>query len=165
MLSDGAIVSATVSDVDTYGIRFVHDGISILVLIPELSWHSNIRDCRDFASVGQSFDVSILRYVGEKNLYLGSLKRVHSEMDPWQQADWLVVDRVVSGIVSGKMIDNAQAVVGYYVDVAPGIRTLLRAAKALGQLVEGESITARILHINRDDRKVEVEQVAQDHVE
>lgn len=158
MLSIGDTVTATVSEVEVHGMRLVYAGISILVLIPEVSWHARVRDCREFASAGQRFDVKVLRYIAEQNLYLGSLKHAHPEADPWHQADWLEVDRIVSGIVHGAMVDDTQTVVGYYLDVAPGIRTLLRAKNAHRPLSQGDSITARITHINHEDRKVEVEQ-------
>jgi ribosomal protein S1 len=163
MLSIGDTVTATVSEVEAHGMRLVYAGISILVLIPEVSWHASVRDCREFASAGQRFDVKVLRYIAEQNLYLGSLKHAHPEADPWHQSDWLEVDRIVSGIVHGAMVDDTQTVVGYYLDVAPGIRTLLRAKNAHRPLSQGDSITARITHINHEDRKVEVEQTDQHH--
>jgi ribosomal protein S1 len=155
MTSIGDIVNASVIAVEAHGIRLSYVQETILVLIPEVSWLSDVRDCREFAFVGQHFDVKIIRYVREQDLYLGSLKAAQPELDPWVNADWLRAGEVRSAVVDFPMVNDGKTV-GYYVTLAIGITGLLRVTDQQRPFAKGDTVLVRIAAVEPESRKVEV---------
>jgi hypothetical protein len=82
-LSPGQVVRARVTQVAVFGLFMDFRGHAILVLIPETSWTACYASCAEIADVGDEFDVSILKWVEERNQYAGSIRAVHPESDPW----------------------------------------------------------------------------------
>jgi ribosomal protein S1 len=69
----GVVVRRTVTRAEVYGLYLSCRGHETLVLIPDLAWVPVARDCRDFAQVGDEFDVKVLLFNEETGTYRGSI--------------------------------------------------------------------------------------------
>ncbi len=127
-MKPNTVVNATVTSVETYGIRLAHADDVILVLIPEVTWDSSrVSDCREFTSVGAKFDVKILRYVPESKHYLGSLRQVHPEADPWANPMRFGVGTLWNGTINRLMYKSGcDQIAGYMVELVNGVCGFLK---------------------------------------
>lgn len=62
MLPIGEVVRGMVTRAEDYGRYLSCRGHEVLVLIPDIAWVPVARDCRDFAEVGDEFDVRSLPF-------------------------------------------------------------------------------------------------------
>jgi ribosomal protein S1 len=157
MIAPGEIINAEVDKVESYGVFLSARGHALLVLIPEVSWNPGVRDCRNFAEPGQRFDVKVIRYVEDEDVYWASIKAVHPESDPWYSTDWLEVGVVRTAQVRGSVFDNARRAVGCYVELEPGIKGLMRVPAARLNLMDGDSVLVRVTKVDKESHRVEVE--------
>ena len=83
----GEVVRAAVTRAEGCGLYLACDGQDLVVLIPEVAWTTEVRDCRVFAGLGEEFDVKVLGFDEKRGLHYGSIKQAHPEDDPWRDPE------------------------------------------------------------------------------
>lgn len=119
-LSVGQVVTAKVTHVATFSLFMDFRGDSILVLIPE-SWIPCYASCAEIAGVGDEFNIRILKWVEERKQYVGSVRDVHPESDPWSERWSLSVGDVIRAIVVRRVerADRCGDKPGYLLQLRP----------------------------------------------
>ena len=146
----GSVVKAIVDQVEQYGVFLVHGVSRIFIQIPELDWESKISDPRGFTKEGEEFDVFIVAYNDQKNLYYGSIKRAYPELDPW-------FDRLkyeVGTKHKGTVVMNTDY--GSFVKIVSGVEALAYDEYD-GKLVVGTSIEVKVVGCDPEKRQLKVE--------
>jgi small subunit ribosomal protein S1 len=83
MLSENTAVTATVSGITPYGAYLSCQGERIFILATELSWHKEGNDTPHLV-IGEDVNVMILGYNDDKKLYVGSIKRLQPDANPYR---------------------------------------------------------------------------------
>ena len=160
LLAD-AIVEATVTRTEVYGIYLSHEQHDILVLIPEVSWTRVAGgSCSNFTRVGDRHAVKILRYVPEKKTYLGSIRQANPEANPWREPLSFDVETVWEGRVTHEIYRNERTnIVLYIVEIKEGVVGALKVTPNTAYLKKGDKVSVVIKSIKRDRQEVELERV------
>ncbi|MDY6400047.1 MAG: S1 RNA-binding domain-containing protein, partial [Synergistales bacterium] len=150
----GDVFKGTVTNLTEFG-AFVElePGIEGLVHVGDISW-ARIKKPRDVLKKGQELDVVVLDIdVEKKRISLGS-KQLH---DPWNEAD----KRYLPGQdIKVKVVRLAEF--GAFVEVEEGVEALIhisqlsrkRVEKPADILKEGDEVTARVLEVNPEQRRM-----------
>jgi ribosomal protein S1 len=128
VLKTGEIVRGTVTRTEVYGIYLSCWGHEILVLIPDVAWVPVVPDCRNFAEIGDEFDVKVLLCNEESGVYRGSIKDTHPEADPCREPAEFRPGTIWSGTVTHRISASGPdaGLFGYIVQLRPGVSGLLR---------------------------------------
>lgn len=150
----GDVFKGTVTNLTEFG-AFVElePGIEGLVHVGDISW-ARIKKPRDVLKKGQELDVVVLDVdLEKKRISLGS-KQLH---DPWNDAD----KRYLPGQdITVKVVRLAEF--GAFVEVEEGVEALIhisqlsrkRVDKPADVLKEGDEVTARVLEVNPEQRRM-----------
>jgi ribosomal protein S1 len=84
MVEIGAMIRATVTRVEPYGVYLAHGPETVLVLLPEVSW-SDSRPLAERIRPGEEYDVLVLRYNYRDRQIVGSIRRLHRSQNPYRQ--------------------------------------------------------------------------------
>ena len=68
----GTLILATANRIEDYGVFFEYDGITVLVLITEMT-NGFVGHPSDLVSVGEQVHLKILRYNEEKGRYVATM--------------------------------------------------------------------------------------------
>ena len=122
MLHVGEVVRATVTRAEVYGLYLSSRGQGLFVPIPDVAWTTEVRDCRDFARVGDEFDVWVMAFDERKGLHWGSIKDAHPEDDPWRDPTAFAPGTVRVGTVTHRYAasDPKSGPSGYMVRLGRG---------------------------------------------
>jgi len=115
----GEIVTATVDQVEQYGVFLSHDSGRLFIQIPEIDWVLRIPDPRAFTKPGDIFEALVLGYNESKSLFYGSIKGAHPELDPYKEGPMYQVGTKHKG----KVLKNTDY--GTFVEIAPGLEALI----------------------------------------
>ena len=142
MMTIGEVVRAAVTRAEVYGLYLACDGQDLLVLIPEVAWTTEVRDCRDFAGVGDEFDVKVLAFDEKTGLHWGSIKQAHPEDDPWRDPEAFRPGTIWVGTVTHRYSARRSewGPSGYIVRLWPGVSGLLREAEGGKDLTVGDRV-------------------------
>ncbi|MBQ9903754.1 MAG: S1 RNA-binding domain-containing protein [Synergistaceae bacterium] len=150
----GDVIHGTVTNLTDFG-AFVElePGIEGLVHVGDISW-ARIKKPRDILKKGQELDVLVLDIdMDKKRISLGS-KQLN---DPWNEID----KRYVPGQdIQVKVVRLADF--GAFVEVEEGVEALIhisqlskkRVEKPADVLKEGQEVTARVLEVNPEQRRM-----------
>jgi ribosomal protein S1 len=160
LLAPDAIVEATVTRIEVYGIYLSHDQQDIFVQIPEVSWF-HFESCRSFTCIGDRHAVIILWYVPEKKMYVGSFKQANPDANPWREPLTFEVGSVWKGRVTHEIYRNRddRSIVLFIVEIKRGVAGALKVTPNTAYLKKGDKVTVVIKSINRDRQEVELERV------
>lgn len=157
MCKVGEVVDALVTDVETYGIYLQADGHKVLVLIPEVTWFSDVSDCRTYTQKGAVLCIMILQLVEEHGMYMGSVKQAFPEQNPWRDPSRFGIGSVWKGVVKSHMTGSHKSdIVGHVLQIAPGVLGVLIAEEHAPILSIGQEALVEIKEVNVEDKKIQV---------
>ncbi|WP_345990122.1 30S ribosomal protein S1 [Sulfurimonas sp. HSL1-2] len=154
-LEAGDTITVTVSNIEPYG-AFVDLGNDIegFLHISEITWDKNIKNPKDYLTVGSDIDVEVIDVDPDKHKLRVSLKRLLPK--PFDEfAKKFKEGDIVTGTVTS-LTDF-----GAFVKIA-GVEGLLhnqdttweKGVKAKDLFKAGEEVEVKIAKINRDDQKI-----------
>lgn len=151
-ISVGDILDGTVKNVTDFGAFIDLGGADGLLHISEMSW-GRVENPKKVFKVGDVVTV----YIKDINESKIALSMKFDSENPWNNAaEKFAVGNVVTGTVA-RMTDF-----GAFVELAPGVDALLHVSQIAKEHIEkpsdvlktGESIEARIVDFNEDERKI-----------
>ena len=151
-LKVGDVIEGTVKNVTDFGAFIDLGGVDGLLHISEMSW-GRVDNPKKVFTVGETLKV-LVKDIHDTKVAL-SLK--FPETNPWANAaEKYAVGTVVTGKVA-RMTDF-----GAFVELAPGVDALLHVSQISRAHVEkpsdvlslGQEITAKIVDLNEDDKKI-----------
>jgi small subunit ribosomal protein S1 len=99
MVEIGDVIEGTVDRIEPYGLFLSHADGKMVVLAPEISWHDH-RDPRDRFKVDDVLRVLVLRYNYKDEVYVGSIRRLYPEHNPYRELSRLRPGTVLQGKVT-----------------------------------------------------------------
>lgn len=152
----GEVVRATVTRAEVYGLFLSCRGLDLFVPIPEVAWTTEVRDCRDFAEVGDEFDVKILAFDERRGHHWGSIRQAHPGDDPWREpmafrpgAPYV---GTVTHIYTARRPEWGPS--GYIIRLQPGVSGFLTEVDAGKDLAVGEEVEVLIAEVDARSRKI-----------
>lgn len=154
VLEEGSLAHGRVSNICNFGAFIDLGGLEGLVHISELSWR-RIEDPSEVCALGQMVQAYVLAVDKDKRRVALSLKRL--QLDPWQGVE----DRYEVGqIVEGKVTNVVDF--GVFASIDDGIEGLVHMSELdvdpdedpRDRIHEGDRVRVRILHIDRDSRRL-----------
>lgn len=152
----GARVHGKVRNLTTFG-AFVEleEGIDGMVHVSDMSWTKRITKPEEFVKKGQEVEAIVLEVdASQQRISLGMKQCVE---DPWSE-----IDRVyhIGDIVKGKV--TKLTTFGAFVELPDGIDGLVhisqfseeRVEKVSDVLKRGDEVSARVIKIDKDDRRI-----------
>jgi ribosomal protein S1 len=109
MLEIGKVIEGTVDRIEPYGLFLNHPEGKVVVLGPEVSWHDH-RSLRVRFKIGDVLRVLILRYNYKDEAYVGSIRRLHPELNPYRELSRLRPRTVLEGKVTSLAGDEVTVV-------------------------------------------------------
>ena len=151
----GQVVKATVVSITSFGaFAQIIDGIDGLIHISELSWN-HVNHPSEVVKVGQEVEVEVLDVdLNRERISLG-LKQI--EEDPWANInDLYKIGDVVSGKVTKITAFGAFVELSHKIDGLVHISQISkdRVEKVKDKLSLGQEIEARVIKIDRDERRI-----------
>jgi ribosomal protein S1 len=155
-LETGEVVRATVTRAEVYGLYLICRSEGLLVLIPEIAWTTEVGDCRDFAGVGDEFNVKVLAFDKRTGLHWGSIKQAQPEGDPWRDPIAFRLGTVWVGTVTHRYSARRPewGPSGYIVRLRPGVSGLLKEADAERNLSVGDQVEVQVAEVDARSRKI-----------
>lgn len=145
----GQIVQARVDQVEQYGVFASNDEGRLFIQIPELDWVRRIPDAKQFASVGDEFEILVLGFNENRNQFLGSIKQAHPELDPFRDKHLYEVGTTHQS----KVVLNTAY--GTFVEIAPGVQGLIRKQND-NELATGTQLTVHVTFFDIERLLIEV---------
>jgi small subunit ribosomal protein S1 len=154
VLKEGNIAHGRISNICSFGAFVDLGGLEGLVHISELSWR-RIEDPSEVVRIGQDVSAYVISVEKEKRRVALSLKRLLP--DPWQGIDALYQ---VGEIVEGRVTNVVEF--GVFASINDGVEGLVHVSEMdisptedpRDAVHEGDVIRVRILHIERDARRL-----------
>src|SRR5438552_10976110 len=106
MVEIGSVIRAKVTRIEPYGIYLDHEGQTVCVLAPDLSWRDTRNMC-DRMRVGEECDVRVLRYNYRDRIIVGSIRLLHPEDNPYRELARLEPGTVLRGRITRIASDEA----------------------------------------------------------
>lgn len=153
-LAEGQVRKGMVRLLKPFGAFVDIGGADGLIPISELSW-SRIKDPSEVLKVGESIEVVVHRLDRDARKVTLSLKQM--KPSPW---DTIHLNFPEGTIVSGTVMRIEPF--GCFVEIEPGIEGLVHISEISGQRVRhpsdvvkvGESVQAKVVNIDRDQRRI-----------
>ncbi len=151
----GDIIEVQVTRVEAYGVFVKHGDTPGLILIPELSWQ-RIRHPSDVAQVGNTLRCKVLRVPEDSGTespqFVGSVKQVHPEHNPWRDPEVFQPGVIFTGPVT-----NCTSY-GYFVEHPRGVLALLHVVDVPAgvSFAEGETLQVVVSECDVEALKVRV---------
>jgi small subunit ribosomal protein S1 len=153
----GTAVEGTVRNLTNYGAFVeVEEGVDGLLHVSDMSWTRKIGHPNELLEKGQSVSCQVLSVDRERKRIALGLKQLKD--DPWE-AD--IPARYGAGdVVSGSVTKLTNF--GVFVELEPGLEGLMHISELADHKVDrpedvvklGEVVEARVLRIDRDERKI-----------
>ena len=159
-LKVGDTVEGTVKNVTDFGAFIDLGGVDGLLHISEMSW-GRVENPKKIFHVGDEVKV-LVKDINDTKVAL-SLK--FPETNPWAHAD---EDYAVGTVITGKVARMTDF--GAFVELAPGVDALLHVSQISRAHVEkpsdvlsvGQEITAKIVDLNEEEKKISLSMKALD---
>ncbi|MDA3852669.1 MAG: 30S ribosomal protein S1 [Bacteroidales bacterium] len=164
-LEKGQVLEGAVKNITSYGVFIDLGGVDGLVHITDLSW-GRVNHPDEIVELDQKLNVVILDFDDEKKRIALGLKQLTPH--PW---DALSEELKEDDVVKGKVLVMADY--GAFLEIAPGVEGLIHVSEmswsqhlrsAQDFLKVGDLVEAKILTLDRDDRKMSlgIKQLKQD---
>ena len=154
-LEAGDTITVTVSNIEPYG-AFVDLGNDIegFLHISEITWDKNIKNPKDYLTVGEDVDVEVIDVDPEKHKLRVSLKRLLPK--PF---DEFLKKRKEGDVVKGSVTSLTDFGAFVKIDGVEGLlhnqdTTWEKGVKAKDLFNVGDEVEVKIAKINRDDQKI-----------
>ncbi len=156
----GTVIEGTVKSLTDFG-AFVGlgEGIDGLIHVSDLSWTKRINHPSELLTKGQTIKAVVLKIDTEKERLSLGYKQLTP--DPWEQA----LERYKIGQpATGRVVRHTDF--GMFVELEEGVEGLIHASEVAGESAEkatqkldeaypvGQSVTCKIVKIDRADRKI-----------
>lgn len=145
----GEIVRAKLIKAESFGIFLEFDGNSIFVQVVDRDWSRSAYDPIQFTESASEHDVLIRGYVQERDLYYGSIKDAHPELDPWKDMSLALINTKVSGV------PTLNTDYGTFIELATGLKGLLHIDDGGGDLSIGKRIDVMVKKLDIERRRIE----------
>lgn len=151
-IKEGDVVEGTVKNVTDFGAFVDLGGADGLLHISEMSW-GRVEHPKKVFKIGDTIKVLIKEISGTKI----ALSLKFDELNPWKDAaSKYAVGTDVTGVVA-RMTDF-----GAFVELEPGVDALLHVSQISKEHIEkpsdvlktGDSVTARVVDFNEEDKKI-----------
>lgn len=151
-IKEGDIVEGTVKNVTDFGAFIDLGGADGLLHISEMSW-GRVEHPKKMFKVGDTVKVLIKEINGNKI----ALSLKFDDLNPWKDAaSKYAIGSVVTGTVA-RMTDF-----GAFVELEPGVDALLHVSQISKDHIEkpsdvlkvGDTVTAKVVDFNEEDRKI-----------
>ena len=164
-LEKGQVLEGVVKNITSYGVFIDLGGVDGLIHITDLSWN-RINHPNEVLELDQKINVVILDFDDNKSRIQLGLK--HLEKHPWEALSETIQ---VGDTVKGKVVVIADY--GAFVEVSDGVEGLVHVSEmswsthlrsAQDFVKVGDEVTAVILTLDREDRKMSlgIKQLSQD---
>ena len=164
-LEKGQVLEGVVKNITSYGVFIDLGGVDGLIHITDLSWN-RINDPNEVVELDQKINVVILDFDDNKSRIQLGLKQL--EKHPWEALSETIQ---VGDTVKGKVVVIADY--GAFVEVSDGVEGLVHVSEmswsthlrsAQDFVKVGDEVTAVILTLDREDRKMSlgIKQLSQD---
>ena len=164
-LEKGQVIEGVVKNITSYGVFVDLGGVDGLIHITDLSW-GRVSHPEEVVSLDETINVVILEFDKEKKRIQLGLKQLGEH--PWDSLD----EKIKEGdTVKGKVVVVADY--GVFVEIQTGVEALVHVSemswsthlKSAGDFYKvGDGIEAKILTLDRDERKMSlgVKQLTED---
>jgi small subunit ribosomal protein S1 len=152
----GTTIEGKIKNITDFGIFIgIDEGIDGLVHISDISWTKRIKHPSELYKKGQEVQAIVLNIDRENERFSLGIKQI--QPDPWEQVgDKYRVGSKISGTVTS-VTDF-----GIFVELEEGIEGLVHVSEIshekiktpVGRFNVGDTVTAKIVNINRKDRKI-----------
>jgi small subunit ribosomal protein S1 len=147
MLEIGKVVTGYVSKIEAYGIYLNYQQYEIFVKIVDMTWDFGPLDPFQFTQIDDELRVKILGFIKE-NQYVGSLKDVYPEKNPWRDSSIYQKGKIFSGPVS------AITEYGCFVKLETGVHGLIFKEDMEESLNVGDIVRATISEVDVDKERI-----------
>jgi len=148
----GAKVEGKVKTITDFGAFIgLEEGIDGLIHISDLSWTKHIRHPSEVLKKGQTTNVVVLSIDPAKERISLGLKQLTP--DPWDKA---IPERYKVGLDETVKVTK-KTDFGLFVDLEQGVEGLIPTSeipKDAEEIKEGAEVTARVIKVDRNDRKI-----------
>jgi small subunit ribosomal protein S1 len=148
----GSAVEGKVRTLTDFGAFLgIEEGIDGLIHVSDLSWTKHVKHPSEVLKKGQSTKAVVLNIDSQKRRISLGLKQLTP--DPWKQA---VPERYrVGQDEQVKIVKKTEA--GLFAELEQGIEGMIPVSEVprdAGEIAEGADVTARVIKVDRSDRKV-----------
>jgi small subunit ribosomal protein S1 len=163
----GTVVRGKIRNITDFGVFLgVEDGIDGLIHVSDISWTKRITHPAGLFNVGDEVEAVVLKIDKDQERFSLGIKQL--EPDPWTG---ISSKYRVGSIVEGKVTNVADF--GVFVELEPGIEGLVhitevagdKAAEAASKMQPGQLITAEVLSIDQEERKISLSMKAIENAE
>ncbi len=137
MLCVEDVVEATVCRIENYGVYLKYEDLEIYVKPVDLTWKEGVLDIFAFTKIGEIHKVKIIRCINS-NSYLGSIKDVNPEDNPWNDASLYPIGKTFYGRIE-KITEY-----GCFVELKTGALGLILIENCHTSLIEGHLVKVSI---------------------
>jgi small subunit ribosomal protein S1 len=154
-LEKGQVLEGTVKNITDFGAFLDLGGVDGLLYITDISW-GRIKHPSDVLHNGQKLNVVVLDFNDDKKRISLSLKALTPH--PW---DVLPADIQPGSVVEGKIVNIEDY--GAFLEITPGVEGLIHVSEISWSsqpinsrdfFKEGETFSAKVVTIDRDERKM-----------
>lgn len=151
-LQVGMTVEGSVKNITDFGVFIDLGGVDGLLHISEMSW-GRVENPKKLFKVGDKVKTFIKDIQGEKI----ALSMKFEETNPWNNAE---IKYAAGNIVTGKVARMTDF--GAFIELEPGIDALLHVSQISKEHVDkpgdvlkiGQEITAKVVELNKEDKKI-----------
>ncbi len=147
MLKIGEVVTGHVYKIEEYGIYLKYHEYDIFVKIIDLDWNIESLEPFKFTKIADEMKVKILRFV-KNNQYLGSIKDVYPDKNPWRDSSLYPIGKRFYGYVSS-IVDY-----GYFIKLDTGNYGLILKEDVKYLLKIGDIVHVVIIEANVKKKRI-----------
>ncbi|OQX07018.1 MAG: 30S ribosomal protein S1 [Desulfobulbaceae bacterium A2] len=152
----GTVIEGKIKNITDFGIFIgIEEGIDGLVHVSDISWTERIKHPSEKFAKGDTVQAVVLKIDKDNERFSLGIKQL--EPDPWHAA---VKKYPIGSVVSGKITNVTDF--GVFVQLEEGIEGLVHVSEVsqdkiktpVGMYNVGDSLTARVINVSADDRKI-----------
>jgi small subunit ribosomal protein S1 len=156
----GTVIEGTVKSLTDFGAFIgLEEGIDGLIHVSDLSWTKRVAHPSEVLTKGQKISAVVLKIDPDKERLSLGYKQL--AQDPWEQA---MARHKVGQPVTGRVARHTEF--GFFVELEEGVEGLVHASEAGAEAGDratqkleesypvGQTITCKIVKIDRSDRKI-----------
>lgn len=147
-LKEGDIVTAVVTNVQTFGVFLDVDGVDVMLPRKEAAWEE-ISDLTSRFERGQRLDVRVIRMEPDGGRIAVTCR--DPGLDPWNTITALAP---VGTVHQGRVVTQTEF--GAFVEILPGLQGLVHAKRVSKVPSAGSLIDVRVISIDTDRRRLEL---------
>lgn len=148
-----------VTRTEDFGVYLQCDRDLVLVLITDLAWTEGFRTGHEFTQPGKVHDVLVHKFVESEELYVGSIREAHPELNPWLRPSVFSVGSVhlarVCNVAPAN--DRTSSILNYIVLLPCGLKAFMPGSEQHHRLHVDEPVRVRVTDIDPGRQEILVE--------